>query len=106
MTYTTIYAIITNRYPEHKETLLGMLEASFGVGLIFGPFAGSTLFEIFGFQMTFFIYGSVFLIFTMLLYMCLPTIKSNPDGQPDPRFSQASDSGSSAVNKKHNKTQT
>ena len=76
-----------------------MLEASFGVGLIFGPFAGSTLFDVFGFTWTFYIYGSAFLIFTMLLYMCLPTINANPPGEPDPRFSQASDSGSSAVNK-------
>ena len=49
MTYTTIYAIITNNYPDRKAALLGMLEASFGVGLIFGPLAGSSLFETFGF---------------------------------------------------------
>ena len=87
MTYTTIYAIITNKYPEQKESLLGMLEASFGVGLIFGPFAGSTLFDVFGFTWTFYIYGAAFLCFTMLLYFCLPKIEANPTGQPDPRFS-------------------
>ena len=74
MTYTTIYAIITNKYPDRKEGLLGMLEASFGVGLIFGPFAGSTLFDIFGFACTFYIYGSTFLFCTMLLYCCVPKI--------------------------------
>lgn len=43
--YTTIYAIITNRYPTRKEALLGMLEASFGVGLICGPLIGSSLYK-------------------------------------------------------------
>ena len=45
MSYTTIYAIITNKYPSKKEALSGMLEASFGVGLIFGPLAGASLFN-------------------------------------------------------------
>jgi MFS family permease len=50
MIYTTIYAIITNKYPMRKEALLGMLEASFGVGLICGPLAGSSLYNAFGFE--------------------------------------------------------
>ena len=80
MTYTTIYAIITNKYPEKKEALLGMLEASFGVGLIFGPLAGSSLFDYFGFAKTFYIYGSTFLFCTMLLYCFVPTIQPNQPG--------------------------
>ena len=80
MTYTTIYAIITNNYPERKEKLLGMLEASFGVGLIFGPLAGSSLFDMFGFAQTFYIYGGTFLVATLLLYFCLPTIRQG--GRP------------------------
>ena len=99
MTYTTIYAIITNKYPEKKEALLGMLEASFGVGLIFGPLAGSSLFDYFGFAKTFYIYGTTFLFCTMLLYCFVPTIQPNQPGEPDPRFHSASDSGGSVVNK-------
>ena len=95
MTYTTIYAIISNNYPEKKAALLGMLEASFGVGLIFGPLAGSSLFDIFGFAYTFYIYGGAFLVFTILLYFCLPTI---PQGVPttDPRVINSADVGGSS----------
>ena len=67
MSYTTIYAIITNKYPNKKEALLGMLEASFGLGLICGPLAGASLYRMFGFEKTFYIYGSFFLICTFFL---------------------------------------
>ena len=106
MTYTTIYAIITNKYPDRKEALLGMLEASFGVGLIFGPFAGSSLFNRFGFAMTFYIYGTTFLLATMALYCFVPTIQqagARQPGQPDPRFLRASDSGSSVMIRSNNR---
>ena len=73
--YTTIYAIITNRYPQRKEALLGMLEASFGVGLICGPLAGSSLYKMFGFEMTFYIYGIFFLCCTFLLWYLIPEIQ-------------------------------
>ena len=75
MAYTTIYAIITNKYPTRKEQLLGMLEASFGVGLICGPLAGSTLYNTFGFEKTFYIYGSFFLICTFLLWYLIPELE-------------------------------
>ncbi len=74
MAYTTIYAIITNKYPTRKEALLGMLEASFGVGLIFGPLAGASLYNIFGFERTFYIYGLFFLFCTFLLWYLIPEL--------------------------------
>ena len=75
MAYTTIYAIITNKYPNRKEQLLGMLEASFGVGLICGPLAGASLYNIFGFEKTFYIYGVFFLICTFLLWYLIPELE-------------------------------
>ena len=75
MAYTTIYAIITNKYPTRKEKLLGMLEASFGVGLIFGPLAGASLYNMFGFEKTFYIYGIFFLICTFLLWYLIPELE-------------------------------
>ena len=74
MAYTTIYAIITNNYPNRKEQLLGMLEASFGVGLICGPLAGASLYNVFGFEKTFYIYGVFFLICTFLLWYLIPEL--------------------------------
>ena len=75
MAYTTIYAIITNNYPNRKEQLLGMLEASFGVGLICGPLAGASLYNVFGFEKTFYIYGVFFLFCTFLLWYLIPELE-------------------------------
>ena len=75
MAYTTIYAIITNKYPNRKEALLGMLEASFGVGLICGPLAGASLYNMFGFELTFYIYGGFFLLCTFLLWYLIPELE-------------------------------
>lgn len=75
MTYTTIYAIITNKHPNRKEALLGMLEASFGVGLICGPLAGASLYNSFGFERTFYIYGAFFLLVTFLLWYLIPELE-------------------------------
>jgi len=77
MIYTTIYAIITNKYPMRKEALLGMLEASFGVGLICGPLAGSSLYNAFGFEKTFYIYGAFFLLCTFLMWYLIPELEFN-----------------------------
>ena len=67
ITFTTIYSIITNKYPHKKTALLGMLEATFGIGLIFGPLAGALLFNSFGFEKTFYIYGCAFLCITYII---------------------------------------
>ena len=67
MTFTTMYSLITNKYPHKKTALLGMLEATFGIGLIFGPLAGALLFNYFGFEKTFYIYGTAFLIATYII---------------------------------------
>lgn len=75
MAYTTIYAIITNKYPNRKEQLLGMLEASFGVGLICGPLAGASLYNMFGFEKTFYIYGVFFLFCVFLLWYLIPELE-------------------------------
>lgn len=74
MVYTTIYAIITNNYPNKKEALLGLLEASFGVGLICGPLAGASLYNAFGFERTFYIYGAFFLLCTFFLWYLIPEL--------------------------------
>lgn len=74
MVYTTIYAIITNKYPNRKEALLGLLEASFGVGLICGPLAGASLYNAFGFERTFYIYGAFFLLCTFFLWYLIPEL--------------------------------
>ena len=52
-----------------------MLEASFGVGLICGPLAGASLYNMVGFEWTFYIYGAFFLFVTFLLWYLIPEIE-------------------------------
>ena len=77
MVFTTIYSIITNKYPHKKTALLGMLEATFGIGLIFGPLAGALLFNQFGFEKTFYIYGTAFLCCVFCIYYFTEPIKND-----------------------------
>jgi len=58
-----------------------MLEASFGVGLICGPLAGSSLYKLFGFEKTFYIYGVFFLCCTFLLWYLIPELQCE-DNRP------------------------
>lgn len=51
-----------------------MLEASFGIGLICGPLAGASLYNMFGFERTFYIYGAFFLFCTFLLWYLIPEL--------------------------------
>ena len=77
MAFTTMYAIVTNKYPHKKTALLCILEATFGTGLIFGPFVGSFLFNQFGFEKTFYIFGSVFLFLTFCLWFFTEPIQAD-----------------------------
>ena len=90
MTFTTIYSIITNKYPHKKTALLGMLEATFGIGLIFGPLAGALLFNQFGFEKTFYIYGTAFLLCTFCIWYFTEPIRYNV---PPPTVAGMSETG-------------
>ena len=71
---TTILAIFTNEYPLQREKIYGYSVAMGGLGLITGPLYGSTLFSIFGFQNTFFVYG--LLVFLLALVVRVKLNKS------------------------------
>ena len=66
---TTCYSIATNDFPEKKEMIVGWVEAMTGLGLIVGPIIGSTLYSLFGYSYTFFIYGA-FLVLLAVMIKC------------------------------------
>ena len=67
---TTCYSICTNFYPEHREALVGYLEAVCGIGLIVGPIMGSVMYSMIGFASTFYCFGLFFMVAALLVYFC------------------------------------
>jgi MFS family permease len=57
-----MYSISTNFFPDHKEAMVGYIEAATGIGLILGPLIGSTLFSIGGYHFIYYFFGSIFVV--------------------------------------------
>jgi MFS family permease len=57
-----MYSISTNFFPEHKDAMVGYIEAVTGVGLILGPLIGSGLYALGGYRFIFFSFGSLFVV--------------------------------------------
>jgi MFS family permease len=64
---TTMYSISTNFFPDHKDAMVGYIEAVTGVGLILGPLIGSGLYSIGGYKFIFFSFGSLFIVFSAFI---------------------------------------
>ena len=59
---TCLYSIATNFYPDHKERMIGYIEATQGAGLALGPFLGSGLYAIGGNKAVFFSFATFFIV--------------------------------------------
>ena len=59
---TTSYAIIAITFPNEQQRYLGIVEAAVGFGCVIGPITGSFLYTLFGFDGTFYLVGSLFII--------------------------------------------
>lgn len=64
---TTMYSISTNFFPDHKDAMIGLIEAVTGVGLILGPLIGSALYAIGGYLFIFYSFGSLFIFFSLFV---------------------------------------
>ena len=68
----TCYSIATNFFPVKKMRLIGLIEAATGLGMIAGPFIGTVLFQIAGYNGMLFCFGAIFLVITGLMPFVLP----------------------------------
>jgi MFS family permease len=73
MIRTTAFAITTSIYSQEQEKYLGMIEASVAFGCLIGPAFGSFLYNLAGFEGTFFIVGSLFITLFPILIMVVPS---------------------------------
>ena len=64
---TTMYSICMNFFPDHKDAMVGYIEAVTGVGLILGPLIGSGLYSIGGYNFIFYSFGFFFIFFSAFI---------------------------------------
>ena len=59
--------------------IVGWVEAMTGLGLIVGPIIGSALYSFFGYEYTFFIYGSFLVFLAVIIKLNFPTKGENSE---------------------------
>lgn len=64
-----MYSVSTNFFPDHKDAMIGYIEAVTGVGLILGPLIGSGLYALGGYLFIFYAFGSIFIVFSFFVKM-------------------------------------
>jgi MFS family permease len=62
-----MYSVSTNFFPDHKEAMVGYIEAATGIGLILGPLIGSSLYSIGGYHFIYNFFGSSFIVFSFMI---------------------------------------
>ena len=62
-----MYSVSTNFFPDHKESMVGYIEAATGIGLILGPLIGSSLYSIGGYHFIYNFFGSSFILFSFFV---------------------------------------
>jgi MFS family permease len=69
---TTCFTISGLIYKENQAAVLGYLEMSAGIGLTIAPVIGSLLYSTMGYNAPFVFFGSLFLLFGLVIKMILP----------------------------------
>jgi MFS family permease len=66
------YSLITIIFKNEQEKYLALAEVATGVGLAIGPVIGSFIFEFFGYEYTFIMYGGILLVSIIPLLIFVP----------------------------------
>jgi len=80
------FTLVAMMFPSSVSTVFGMVEMSFGVGMILGPTVGGALFQAGGFTMPFAVLGGILLVQAAVSTKTLPRLKNNnssEDSQED-----------------------
>ena len=76
---TACYSIAANNYPGQTEQMIGLVEASAGLGTSAGPAFGGLLFTFLGYEKTFYTYGTINLVFALALVFLFPKPPKNDE---------------------------
>jgi MFS family permease len=66
---TSCYAVAATDFADRKDAVIGLLEATMGVGNGIGPVIGASLYVAFGFDVSFYIFGVSMLFFAALMHL-------------------------------------
>ncbi|KAL3104197.1 hypothetical protein niasHS_002224 [Heterodera schachtii] len=75
---TSSFAISAKCFPGRIATIVGIMETFAGLGYTAGPVIGGVLYEYGGFQLPFFVLGSVLIMATLLSYYLIEEIEDEP----------------------------
>jgi len=71
------FTLVAQMFPNTVSTVFGVVEMSFGVGMIIGPTVGGALFQLGGFTLPFAILGGILLVQAAFSSKTLPHLKDN-----------------------------
>jgi MFS family permease len=66
------YAIVTNKYPDKKQSYLGYCSAARGLGCMLGPLFGQWIYNILSFKWTFYISAGIITPLMILAIVLVP----------------------------------
>ena len=81
-------AIMSSLDDENRERNIGIMEATFGLGMLLGPLVGGFMFSAFGFKGMFFIFVLIGCIMLPWTYLLLGGIKNSELQQKDESISK------------------
>ena len=71
------FTVVAQMFPNTVSTVFGLVEMSFGVGMILGPTVGGALYQLGGFTTPFGVLGGILLIQAVISTQTLPKLKGN-----------------------------
>jgi MFS family permease len=64
---TSSLAVLTSHYPNEREKIMSLFEASTGLGFLFGPLIGAGLYSIGGYILPFYGLSMIYIVFLPLI---------------------------------------
>lgn len=68
-----VYSIVTFEFPTKKEQYFGYIQSSVGVGYMVGPVLGSVLYSKLNYQWTFYVFGGILTLASIVVFFLLPS---------------------------------
>ena len=77
------FTLVASQFPSSVSTMFGVVEMSFGVGMILGPTVGGALYQLGGFSLPFTVLGGVLVVQAVISSLTLPAMKEREEEEED-----------------------